>query len=122
MTDSCDFELKKTKCMQNDAPSPFSSGEKLQCLLAWRAVALGGGRSVGESLTGLFPAAGRAPHVAVLHPVHLAALLPLATHLPTEGRGGSGRGRKHGDGLGTLFTKSLAFTGRHRVPGEGDGR
>lgn len=48
---------------------------------AWR-------RSVGKSLAGLFPAAGGAPHVAVLHPVHLAALLPLAAHLPTgEERG-----------------------------------
>lgn len=42
----------------------------------------GSGRSVGESLTGLFPATGGAPHVAVLHPVHFAALLALATHLP----------------------------------------
>lgn len=30
-----------------------------------------------------------------------------------EGSGGSGRGRKHCNGLGTLVTKSLAFTGRH---------
>lgn len=52
----------------------------------------GGVGSVGESLTGLFPAAGGAPHVAVLHPVHLTALLPLAAHLPAEGSGGSGRG------------------------------
>lgn len=47
----------------------------------------GGRRSVGESLAGLFPAAGGAPHVAVLHPVHLTALLPFTAHLPTvEGR------------------------------------
>lgn len=39
-------------------------------------------RSVGESLAGFFPAAGGAPHVPVLHPVHLAAFLPLAAHLP----------------------------------------
>lgn len=44
----------------------------------------GGQRSVGKSLAGLFPAAGGAPHVAVLHPVHLAALLPFTAHLPTE--------------------------------------
>lgn len=30
-----------------------------------------------------------------------------------EGSGGSGRGRKHCNSLGTLVTKSLAFTGRH---------
>lgn len=30
-----------------------------------------------------------------------------------EGSGGSGRGRKHSDGLRPLFAKSLAFTGRH---------
>lgn len=44
---------------------------------------VGGVKSVGESLAGLLPAAGGAPHVAVLHPVHFTALLPLAAHLPT---------------------------------------
>lgn len=39
---------------------------------------------VGESLAGLLPAAGGAPHVAVLHPVHLATLLPFAADLPAE--------------------------------------
>lgn len=60
--------------------------------MAWRAVCVGRVHSVGESLAGFFPAAGSAPHVAVLHPVNLTALLPLATHLPTEGGGGSGWG------------------------------
>lgn len=45
---------------------------------------VGGERSVGKSLAGLFPAAGGAPHVAVLHPVHLTALLPFTAHLPAE--------------------------------------
>lgn len=80
-------------------PPPSLSGQKaaVPVGVAWRAVCVGGGcvcgsgvsgglRSVGESLTGLFPAAGGAPHVTVLHPVHLTALLPLATHLPTEDR------------------------------------
>lgn len=41
--------------------------------------------SVGESLAGFLPAAGGAPHVAVLHPVHLTALLALAANLTTAG-------------------------------------
>lgn len=51
--------------------------------VTWRCI--GGVQSVGESLAGLFPAAGGAPHVAVLHPVHFTALLPFAAHLPTGG-------------------------------------
>lgn len=39
---------------------------------------------VGESLAGLLPATGSAPHVAVLHPVHLATLLAFAADLPAE--------------------------------------
>lgn len=39
-------------------------------------------RSVDEPLTSFLPPAGCAPHVPVLHPVHLAALLGLATGLP----------------------------------------
>lgn len=75
------FDLKKPKGMQHDAPPPIllkktKKEEKRK----------GGGRpagaSVGEPLAGFFPAAGGAPHVAVLHPVHLAAFLPLAAHLP----------------------------------------
>lgn len=71
--------------MQDDAPPPFPL-----VFLSWKTawlvcLASCGGRSVSESLAGLLPAARGAPHVAVLHPVHLTALLPLATHLPTGG-------------------------------------
>lgn len=38
--------------------------------------------SVDEPLAGLLPAAGRAPHVPVLHPINLAALLAFASRLP----------------------------------------
>lgn len=38
--------------------------------------------SVDEPLAGLFPAAGGAPHVSVLHPIHLPALLALPPGLP----------------------------------------
>lgn len=38
--------------------------------------------SVDEPLAGLLPAAGRAPHVPVLHPVHLAALFAFSSGLP----------------------------------------
>ena len=41
-----------------------------------------GTRLVGESLTGFFPATGCAPHVSLLHAVHLAALLRLPTGFP----------------------------------------
>lgn len=44
--------------------------------------ALGG--SVQETLAGLLPAAGRAPHVAILHAVHLPALLALSPGLPVR--------------------------------------
>lgn len=37
---------------------------------------------VGESLTGLFPTTGCAPHVSLLHAVHLSALLRLPTGFP----------------------------------------
>lgn len=40
LTDSCDVDLKKTECMQDDAPpfSPlFSSAGKLHGLFVWRA-------------------------------------------------------------------------------------
>lgn len=37
---------------------------------------------VGESLTGFFPATGCAPHVSLLHAVHLSALLRLPTGFP----------------------------------------
>lgn len=37
---------------------------------------------VGESLTGFFPATGCAPHVSLLHAVHLSALLCLAAGFP----------------------------------------
>ena len=40
---------------------------------------------VGEALAGFFPAAGRAPLILSLHPVHLAALLGLAATLPADG-------------------------------------
>lgn len=98
LTDSCNFELKKTKCMQNDAPLPFL-WLKAAVPVGVERRDVGGERSVGKSLAGLFPAAGRAPHVAVLHPVHLTALLPFTTNFPTEGSGGSGRGREDSDGL-----------------------
>lgn len=39
---------------------------------------------VGESLTGLFPATGCAPHVSLLHAVHLSALLCLPTGFPVS--------------------------------------
>lgn len=60
--------------MQNGAPPPprFLFGAVCHVI------------SVGESLAGLLPAAGGAPHVAVLHPVHLATLLPFAADLPAE--------------------------------------
>ncbi len=80
--DRRDFELKETKCMQNDAPPPRSLMKGSGA--CWRGAAtLARIRSVGESLAGLFPAAGGAPHVPVLHPVHLTALLPFTAHLPT---------------------------------------
>lgn len=69
--------------MQNDAPPPFLWRKAAQPIGVTRHC-VGREHSVGESLAGLFPAAGSAPHVAVLHPVHLTALLPLATHLPTR--------------------------------------
>lgn len=40
---------------------------------------------VGESLTGFFPTTGCAPHVSLLHAVHLAALLRLPTGFPGSG-------------------------------------
>lgn len=39
---------------------------------------------VNEPLAGLLPAAGRAPHVTVLHAVHLPALLALSPGLPVR--------------------------------------
>ena len=40
--------------------------------------------SVSEALAGLLPAAGRAPHVPILHAVHLPALLALSPGLPVR--------------------------------------
>lgn len=40
--------------------------------------------SVSEPLAGLLPAAGGAPHVPVLHPVHLPALSALSPGLPVR--------------------------------------
>lgn len=63
-------------------PSPLAIGGSAR----WRGMAWHGVVSVSKSLAGLLPAAGGAPHVAVLHPVHLTALLPLAAHLPAGQR------------------------------------
>lgn len=69
--------------MQDDAPPPIICGEKAAVHDGMAHCCTGKVHSVGESLAGLFPAAGGAPHVAVLHPVHLAAFLSFATHLST---------------------------------------
>ena len=45
---------------------------------------IGARTSVGETLAGLLPAAGCAPHVAILHAVHLPALLALSPGLPVR--------------------------------------
>lgn len=45
---------------------------------------LGARASVSETLAGLLPATGRAPHVPILHAVHLPALLALSPGLPVR--------------------------------------
>ena len=41
-------------------------------------------KAVSETLAGLLPATGRAPHVPILHAVHLPALLALSPGLPVR--------------------------------------
>ena len=69
---------------------------------------LGAPASVNETLAGLLPAAGCAPHVPVLHAVHLPALLALSPGLPVR------QARKRRSVQGILE----AFFGDLRIPGK----
>lgn len=93
--------------MQGDAPPPIRLKKNIKKGKKKGKVEAAGA-SVGEPLAGLLPAAGGAPHVAVLHPVHLAALLAFAAHLPAgeqvekHRRAGAGEtvGARDGDASG----------------------
>lgn len=93
-------------------------GKSRRCFARRRAAALwaAGPRSpgsVGEPLTGLLPATGRAPQVPVLHAVHLPALSALSPGLPvrqtrkTCSVGGTPRG--HSRSAGRLGVAALRF-------------
>lgn len=69
--------------MHNDAP-PLILWQKAVVPVDAPCRCVGDEHSISESLAGLFPAAGSAPHVTILHPIHFTALLPLAPHLPAE--------------------------------------
>lgn len=58
----------------------------------------GGTGSVQEALTGLLPAAGRAPLVPVLDAVHLPALLSLPAGFPVTQESGGYRHALRGEG------------------------
>lgn len=69
------------------------------------------GGSVHKPLAGFLPAARRAPHVSVLHPVHLSALLTLTSGLPAASTNKHTHHYQPTHSICVFYTCSLGMTG-----------